>query len=62
MLSTAFPRKLFHYNYLYSNNKNNITKEKEKIFHLEKAINKQYNIMKKQISKEKPHYYPSTEL
>ena len=62
MLSTAFPRKLYHYNYLYSNNKNNITKEKEKIFHLEKAINKQYNIMKKQISKEKPHYYPSTEL
>ena len=62
MLSTAFPRKLYHYNYVYSNNKNNITKEKEKIFHLEKAINKQYNIMKKQISKEKPHYYPSTEL
>jgi hypothetical protein len=56
MLSTDFPRNLYHHNYVYSNNKYNITKEKEKIFHLDKAINKQYNKMKKQVSKEKPHY------
>ena len=62
MLSTDFPRNFYHYNYVYSNNKYNITKEKEKIFHLEKAIDKQYNKMKKQISKEKPYYYTSTHL
>lgn len=62
MLSTDFPKNLYNYNYIYSNNKHNITKEQDKKFHLEKAINKQYNLMKKQISKEKHHYYNNANL
>ena len=56
MLNTAFPRQMYHRNFLFANNSNNINKAHNDINQLEKEIFSYYDIMRDNVDKEKPHY------